>query len=104
VSDNQNWDDPHRHRQDAHYRLYRADGYGPTVICVQDFDYYDYDVSRFLSPEAWDKEEEAEAALIRFRGRYAFDAVVVGDLRPGQIVEVYVDHVTGRACVMKASR
>lgn len=55
--------DPHRHRDDVHYRLYLPRDGAPTVICVQWFDYFDYDEAGFLSPEAWDDETDAEQAL-----------------------------------------
>jgi hypothetical protein len=55
--------DEHRHRSDAHYRLYDHPTLGPTTICVQWFDYHDYIDGRIMSPRAYDTEEEAEAAL-----------------------------------------
>lgn len=54
--------DPHRHNPDVHYRLYAGTN-GPTVICVQDSDYIDYDARCILSPDAWDTEGAAEQAL-----------------------------------------
>lgn len=57
--------DEHYYNPAVHYRLYLSPGTGaPTVICVQDFDYYDYDARRIISPEAWDSEGEAEDALL----------------------------------------
>lgn len=55
--------DPHRMNPDPHYRLYLGRDGHPVVICVQDFDYPDYDDSRFLSPDAWASKAEAESAL-----------------------------------------
>lgn len=59
-------DDPHRRNPEPHYRLYRDRDGLPVVICVQDFDYPDYDAARFLSPEAWSTEVQANAALDRY--------------------------------------
>lgn len=58
--------DPARHNPDVHYRLYlsRRDE-GAIVICVQDFDYYDYDDDRFIGYESFKIEAEAEAALAK---------------------------------------
>jgi hypothetical protein len=55
--------DPHRGNPDVHYRLYDSDSYGLTVVCVQDFDYPDYDHRRFVSPEAYADERAAWRAL-----------------------------------------
>ena len=43
-------------------------------MVVQDFDYHNYDASRFLSPDAYNTEEEAEAALIRLKADVAAQA------------------------------
>lgn len=56
-------DDPHRHNPDAHYRLYLGSGDHLMVICVQNFDYSDYDQNRFVTYQAWETEEDALAAL-----------------------------------------
>lgn len=57
-------DDRHRYNPEPHYRLYLSPRDNkPTLICVQANDYLDYDDSRFLSPDAWDDEIEAECAL-----------------------------------------
>lgn len=59
-------DNPHAGDDAVHYRHYlRHDG-SPTVVCVQSFDYFDYDAERFLSTDAWDTELDAESALSRF--------------------------------------
>lgn len=55
--------DEHRQRDDVHYRLYHHPTMGPKTICVQWFDYHDYDAGRIMSPRAYDTEHEAEAAL-----------------------------------------
>lgn len=52
----------HRHQRDVRYRLYLGRE-GPTVICVQDFDYDDYDTERLLSNRAFTTDENARAAL-----------------------------------------
>lgn len=57
--------DEHHDNLAVHYRLYLSPHTGePTVICVQDFDYCDYDARRIISSEAWDSEGEAEDALL----------------------------------------
>lgn len=55
--------DPHRQRDEPHYRLYLGRDGKPCIIEVQWFDYFDYKADRFLSPDAWDDETEAKAAL-----------------------------------------
>lgn len=90
----QNYDDPHRYRSEVHYRLYEGRS-GPTVICVQDFDYLDYDATKFLSSEAWDNELEAEYALIRLVNPIQQRALAVQDIKAGQIVDVVLDPRTG---------
>lgn len=58
---------------DVHYRLYLdADG-EPCVICVQWFDYPDYDASRFLTEDRHLVEAEAEAALGALLDRHYLD-------------------------------
>jgi hypothetical protein len=48
---------------DVHYRLYRShDTNEPVVICVQWFDYPDYDKARFLTEDRYSTESEAETA------------------------------------------
>ena len=61
-------DDVGRHNPDVHYRLYvspHADSGAlcVTVICVQDFDYLDYDARHILSPEVFEAEADAEHTL-----------------------------------------
>jgi hypothetical protein len=56
--------DPHTGDRRVHYRLYMTPDGKPTLICVQDFDYFDYDARLILSPEAWDREADAEDALV----------------------------------------
>jgi len=51
-------------RTDVHYRLFNSHrGEGGVVICVQDFDYYDYDNSRLIGDHSFKDEAEAERAL-----------------------------------------
>lgn len=69
--------DPHRHKQEVHYRLYHSPANGPVVICVQDFDYPDYDANRIMSPDAYDTEEEAEAALRELTARTMSDLELI---------------------------
>jgi hypothetical protein len=49
----------------VHFRLYLSSkGNVPTVICVQAFDYYDYDARRILSTKSWATDGEAQDALL----------------------------------------
>jgi hypothetical protein len=57
--------DEHCNNPAVHYRLYLSPRTGaPTVICMQDFDYHDYDARLMISSEAWDSESAAEEALL----------------------------------------
>jgi hypothetical protein len=52
---------PHIVTKEPHYRRYlsqRAERI--VVICVQDFDYHDYEPSRFVDLQAFPTHEEAE--------------------------------------------
>lgn len=56
--------DPHRSNPEPHWRLYDAPrDIGPTVIEVQNFDYRDYEDSRFMTSQAYDSEADALLAL-----------------------------------------
>lgn len=55
--------DSHRSNPKVHYRLYDHPKRGPTVICVQNFDYCDYDAGRIMTPDAYDTEEEAQEVI-----------------------------------------
>ncbi len=53
---------------EAHWRIYRDAKTGaPVAVCVPDSDYPHYDPTRFLSPDAYDTEAEAVAAIESFR-------------------------------------
>lgn len=56
--------DPNRNNPDVHYRLYLHPTRGLTVICVQNFDYPDYDATRLVSYQAWDTEHGATYAIV----------------------------------------
>lgn len=57
----------------VHWRLYLPRGASePVVVCVQEFDYIDYDAARFVEPEAYLYEDLAEEALDATLG-YQFD-------------------------------
>ncbi len=63
--DKDDWYGDRHYRNGAvHYRLYVGRDGKPTTICVQDFDYHDYDARLIVSPEAWKTEAEAEQALV----------------------------------------
>lgn len=51
------------HADRPHWRLYINDSGDPVVICVQWFDYPDYDARRFLSDKEYETEADAESAL-----------------------------------------
>ncbi|TDB90876.1 hypothetical protein E1264_03355 [Actinomadura sp. KC216] len=63
------WDN--RNNPKPHYRLYLDRDGKPCIICVQDFDYMDYEDSRFLSDEGYDTEAEAEVGLLLLRAKAA---------------------------------
>ena len=49
----------------VHYRIYRSfHDEKPTVICVQNFDYPDYNEDRFLDDECYLNEDEAERKVL----------------------------------------
>lgn len=100
----QNYEDPHRYNRNVHYRLYSS-SHGPTVICVQDFDYEDYDCTKFLSTEAWDEEADAKAALETWKrhrdGKLMLRALVAEELKPGDVVDVVQDPLVGTLTVVK---
>lgn len=56
--------DPNRGNPDVHYRLYWSKrSQALVVICVQDFDYFDYDDSCFIDYVAYATEADADRAL-----------------------------------------
>lgn len=55
---------PGCHRREVHYRRYLADAGRITVVCLQDFDYCDYDTARFIDEAVFESEAEAVAASI----------------------------------------
>jgi hypothetical protein len=57
--------DTNRHNPDVHYRLYWSKRtQALVVICVQDFDYFDYDDNCFIDYVAYDTEVDADRALV----------------------------------------
>ena len=56
---------PARHTRAVHYRRYLDAEDRIVVICVQDFDYPDYDPARFLDHAAYAPEAEAQTAPFR---------------------------------------
>lgn len=65
-------DDTNRHNSEPHYRLYY---YPPEkkviVVCVQDFDYRDYDEDGWVGYEAFATQEQAELALLGLKALFA---------------------------------
>jgi hypothetical protein len=59
--------DPHRLSPDVHWRLYLDKDGKAVIVCVQSWDYPDYDAGRFLSSEAYTSEEDAKLALVAFQ-------------------------------------
>ena len=51
--------DSARNNPDVHYRLYKPKGKPVTVVCVQDFDYYDYHDECFVNYESYPTERAA---------------------------------------------
>lgn len=59
--------DPHRINPGVHYRLYWSKRKNAlVVICVQDFDYFDYDDDCFVNYAAYRTEADADVALAQF--------------------------------------
>jgi hypothetical protein len=79
--------DPHRFNPRVHYRLYNHPD-GPCVICVQDFDYPDYDEDRFMTPDAYDWKDDAEKALRRLTDPWFADDEVT-EARQAAFDEVF---------------
>lgn len=53
----------HFERESVHYRVYQSTQTGKMItICVQWFDYYDYDSERMIGEHYFENEEEAEEA------------------------------------------
>lgn len=55
---------PGSHDREPHYRRYLGHDGTVRVVCVQDFDYYDYDVSRFVDEVTFPTSGEAESTPI----------------------------------------
>ncbi|MFG2532760.1 hypothetical protein [Streptomyces sp. NPDC048516] len=53
-----------RHNPSVHYRRYLDRDNKVTIVCVQNFDYYDYDASRFADYASFDTDLEAQYAPI----------------------------------------
>jgi hypothetical protein len=53
-----------KNEREPHYRRYLSDKGQILIICMQDFDYDDYDPSRFLDRRAFSSEEVARQAPI----------------------------------------
>ena len=51
----------HRHNRAVHYRRYLSNRPGQriVVVCVQDFDYHDYDPDRFVDLQSFTSKDEA---------------------------------------------
>ncbi|WNI19153.1 hypothetical protein [Actinacidiphila sp. ITFR-21] len=56
---------PGRYDPEPHWRRYLADNGRIIVVCVQDFDYGDYDAGSFIDQDTFATREEAEAAPIQ---------------------------------------
>lgn len=82
--------DPHRYNPNVHFRLYSGQHDRPVVICVQDFDYPDYDPNRILSSQAWDTQDDADAAL----------AALLAETDPNANAFKVGQRVTGRCVTM----
>lgn len=63
---------PARWKREVHYRRYLGNDGSITVICVQDFDYPDYDPSRFV--DLADFPTEPEAAFTPLRPQDVIDS------------------------------
>ncbi|MFJ4741271.1 hypothetical protein [Streptomyces sp. NPDC088775] len=56
---------PARWNREVHYRRYLSNSGSVIPICVQDFDYPDYDPSRFVDLADFPTEQEAAFAPLR---------------------------------------
>ncbi|MDX3165886.1 hypothetical protein PV516_19050 [Streptomyces scabiei] len=75
---------PHRHNPEVHYRRYLSHRASRiTVICVQDFDYYDYEPSRFVDLASFDSEGEALSAPLQVEDVIGQMCLLDGDDYPG---------------------
>lgn len=63
--------DPNRSNPDPHFRIVKDRDGKPTIIEVQDFDYYDYDDGVFLSYEGYKTKAEAEDGLLLLKAKAA---------------------------------
>lgn len=87
MHDDDKWaGDPHRYNPNVHFRLYSGRHDQPVVICVQDFDYPDYDPNRILSSQAWDTQDDADAALAELLAAGDPNAFKVGQRITGRCV------------------
>ncbi|MGW0604236.1 hypothetical protein [Streptomyces sp. NPDC002640] len=57
--------DPARWKREVHYRRYLSNSGSVIPICVQDFDYPDYDPSRFVDLADFPTEQEAAFTPLR---------------------------------------
>ncbi len=86
----------HRWTTEPHYRRYLAADGRITAVCVQDFDYPDYDASRFVDGRAFDEQAEAETAAVAITDVVAAGAVCarqgdhVGAVQAAQIVDAII--------------
>jgi hypothetical protein len=56
--------EPGRHKREPHWRRYLSGDGRIDVVCVQDFDYFDYNTVRFVDREIFDEKAAAVAADI----------------------------------------
>ena len=76
----------------VHYRVYLSKRTGePTAICVQNFDYYDYDGSRFLDGVAYENEDEAELAAKEFNEQPLEPELLKQKIKSQEIYENQLD-------------
>jgi hypothetical protein len=85
-----------RNLAEVHYRLYRDHAGTPSVVCLQDFDYPDYDGTRFLSEDAWDDDAEAEEALAWRFGPTAADLPENSVIATKRMAWIKLEHTDGQ--------
>lgn len=83
---------------DAHYRVYLSKRTGePTAICVQYFDYHDYEGSRFLGSVAYADEEAAENAAKEFNDQPLEEELFKTKSKSQEIYDNQVDKSSSEA-------
>jgi hypothetical protein len=83
---------------DAHYRVYLSKSTGePITICVQYFDYHDYEGPRFLDGVAYADEESAENAAKEFNNQPLEEELFKKKTKSQEIYDNQIDKSSSEA-------